>query len=250
MSTPHSKENTATITALPKELELFQGCSPSFIKQLKQSASRSHHDKGHLIFVSDDEAHSLYIVISGWVKLFRETLDGTEAVIDVLNDNHFFGEHALFNNGIHEYSAETADKTVLLSIPLNLLKRELQQNPDLSFNFLKALAQKQHIKEREIEQRSIQSTAQRIGCFLLRLTKQDGKKSAQIHLPYDKTLIAARLGMQPETFSRALSKLKQSTNIEVRGATVNIEDVEKLVNYTCSMCSHSFPCEDLEKDKA
>ncbi|HEY9163336.1 MAG TPA: helix-turn-helix domain-containing protein, partial [Magnetovibrio sp.] len=46
-------------------------------------------------------------------------------------------------------------------------------------------------------------------------------------LPMDKSLIAARLGMQPETFSRALAKLK-SAGVENSGSDIVIQDVDQL----------------------
>jgi hypothetical protein len=66
-----------------------------------------------------------------------------------------------------------------------------------------------------------------------------------LHLPYDKTLIASRLGMKPETFSRALAKLKEQTGIRIVGPTVYIDRLQTLVSYTCNHCSTHFPCDDL-----
>jgi CRP-like cAMP-binding protein len=91
----------------------------------------------------------------------------------------------------------------------------------------------------------VQSAPQRIGCFLLRLCKAQEEGEVTLHLPYDKTLIAARLGMKPETFSRALTRLRQESDIEVKGATVSIPDIQRLVGYTCNACSNAYPCKDL-----
>lgn len=100
-------------------------------------------------------------------------------------------------------------------------------------------------QDRELEHRTIQNAPQRIGCFLLRLTNQEEEGSVKIHLPYDKTLVASRLGMQPETFSRALNKLKDKTGIRVKGATVELDNLEQLTSYSCSACSSEFPCKDI-----
>ena len=68
-----------------------------------------------------------------------------------------------------------------------------------------------------------------------------------VKLPYDKTLVASKLGMQPETFSRALSKLKKNTGIEVQGSIITIPDFKMLSDYCCSVCSSEYPCKDLSK---
>jgi hypothetical protein len=54
-----------------------------------------------------------------------------------------------------------------------------------------------------------------------------GAESAIVHLPYDEGLIAARLGMQPETLSRALAKLRP-LGVETKGSRVTIRDVQAL----------------------
>jgi hypothetical protein len=51
-----------------------------------------------------------------------------------------------------------------------------------------------------------------------------------VRLPYDKTLVAARLGMKPESLSRALAKLK-SFGVVTKGNKVELTDIERLRNY-------------------
>jgi len=51
-----------------------------------------------------------------------------------------------------------------------------------------------------------------------------------LNLPYEKALIASRLGMQPESFSRALKRLKP-IGVEVRGDDVTITDIRSLCAY-------------------
>jgi CRP-like cAMP-binding protein len=100
-------------------------------------------------------------------------------------------------------------------------------------------------QDTELEHRNTQNAPQRIGCFLLRLCKPDATDSVVLYLPYDKNLVASRLGMQPETFSRALNKLKEKTDIIINGATITIPSLEKIIHFSCSACSSHFPCQDL-----
>jgi len=51
--------------------------------------------------------------------------------------------------------------------------------------------------------------------------------------------------MQPETFSRALSKLEEKTGIRIQGATIEIDNIEQLSTYSCAACSSEFPCKDI-----
>ncbi len=94
-----------------------------------------------------------------------------------------------------------------------------------------------------VEHLSIQNAAQRIGCFILRLCPIDKTEDITINLPYDKALVAAKLGIRPETFSRALMKLRKSCNIEVNGDSIYIVNINTLNKYVCKQCSLIYPCQ-------
>jgi len=137
----------------------------------------------------------------------------------------------------------------ILSLSLSHLKSEIEKNSQLALNMLGDMARYRRRQDTEIEHLSTQNASQRIGCFLLRLTDQNKAGAVSIHLPYDKILLSARLGMQPETFSRALAKLREQTGIRVKGATIEMDSLEQLISYTCSACSSEFPCRDLKISK-
>lgn len=103
---------------------------------------------------------------------------------------------------------------------------------------MKALNSCISLLELQLEHASTMNAPQRLGCFILRLTNNT-KTSFKITLPYDKNLIAAYLGMKGETFSRALSELKP-LGVSVKGKTLLINDIHKLINFSCISCSLIF----------
>lgn len=228
-------------------IELFHNCEDTFFTKTSASAKIQKFSKGKILFLHGDDAEYFYFIKSGWVKLFRETLDGTQAVVDIFTRGYIFGDTSIFEDGVYPYSAEVVEPTEIISLPLAPLKSEIENNSKFAFDMLSSMAKYRRQQDREIEHRSIQNASQRIGCFLLRLIKQDEEGKIQIHLPYDKMLVASRLGMQPETFSRALKKLQNETGIEVKGATITMQNMDQLVSYSCAACSSEFPCKDLSK---
>lgn len=229
-----------------EKIPLFKGISLNVLQPFIESASLRKEKKGKLLFIQGDPAPLFFFVLSGWVKLFRETIDGTEAVIDVLTSGHLFGETAVFENNAYAYSAEIVEDAQIIPLPNFLLSETIKENNQLALNMLASMSRHGRQQDREIEHLTLQNASQRIGCFLLRLCPTETPGSVTLNLPYDKTLIASRLGMKPETFSRALAKLKNETPIEISGPTVKIRQLDGLISYTCNNCSHSFPCEDLK----
>ena len=228
-----------------ENIPLFSGASDGFLQALGQNAHIKKHEKGKILFIHEDHADDFFFVQKGWVKLFRETLDGTQSIVDILPEGHIFGETALFENNLYPYSAEVIEPAEIIQIPMLILKEEIEANNKLALSMLSSMARYRRQQDREIEHRTIQNAPQRIGCFLLRLANQNEDGAVKIHLPYDKTLVASRLGMQPETFSRALSKLKDKTGIRINGATIEMDSLDQLVKYSCAACSSEFPCKDL-----
>lgn len=227
---------------------VFEGVSLDVLRALSKRAHPTMYEKGKLLFICGDEAEYYYIIQKGYVKLCKETLEGEQVVLDVLSAQDVFGHTALFDGDTYVCNAEVCESALIISLPLSELREALYSDSThtLSIGLLRTMISQNQKRERELEHRSTQSATQRIGCFLLRQSflRKDGL--LVIHLPYDKMLLAARLGMQPETFSRALSRLKKKTGIRVQGAFVYLERIEQLSSYVCPSCSGKFPCEDLE----
>lgn len=200
--------------------------------------------KGQVLFMQDDVAGWFYVVESGWVKIFRETLDGDEVITDVLPAGSMFGETAIFSNSTYAGCAEIIEPATIHVYPLPVLGAAVRRDPSLALAMLEHVCRQNSAQALEIEHRSVQNAAQRVGCFLLKLCGEYREGHVTLHLPYDKTVVAARLGMQPETFSRALSRLQADTGLRVKGASITIDDLDILIRYTCSACSNAFPCED------
>lgn len=220
----------------------FEAMRPQTKMTLQKESRTQNISSGYIIFMHEDEAAWFYFLESGWVKLFRETLDGDEAILDVLPPGSIFGETACLENKIYSSGAEVIENCNIVSFPLSTLYKEIQENNAFAVSFLHHLAKKSLTKDKEIELRSVQNATQRIGCFLLKLCKGAEGNSKTLHLSWEKSLIAARLAMTPETFSRSLAKLQKDVGLRIKGPTIEIPDISALVRYTCTACSDVFPC--------
>lgn len=194
------------------------------------------HDKGSGLFHQGDSADSFFVIMSGWVKLFRTTPEGEEALVGIFTRGDVFGEAALFPGSVYPVSAAAVEETRILAIPAAVLKARAQKNPDITVRMLASLTREMQNLQRQNEQMAIMSTTQRVACLLLQLSSHLVGKGGVMVFPYDKALAAARLGMTPETFSRALAQLK-AVGVSVKGAEVGIDSFEKLAAYSCGHCT-------------
>lgn len=190
------------------------------------------YEKGTVLFQQGEPAGSFYVVLDGWVKLFRITPDGSEAVVGVFRRGESFAEAAIFLGGRYPVTAEVVTESRLLRVDGELMRRRIREQPDLALSMLASASYHLKALVEQIEQIKLLSAPQRIADFLVRLCPvREG--SCSIELPYEKALIANRLGMKPESLSRALAKLRP-LGVSVDREQVAIVDVDLLVRFVDS----------------
>ena len=94
---------------------LFAGLTRESTLQLLQGSAPRTHSKNHMIFEQGEEAHAFYIVLEGWVKIFRPSHSGDEAVFGVFTAGESFGEAAMFIAGRYPAAAQAVEES--LNIP-------------------------------------------------------------------------------------------------------------------------------------
>jgi CRP-like cAMP-binding protein len=208
------------------ETALFSGIEPGRLPALLDEATVRSHPPGALLFVQGDDADACFIVIEGWVKLFRSTLLGEEAVIGTMTAGQSFAECVALVGARFPVSAQTVTAARLLRVPAASLRRKMQADPNICIAMLASTLQQMRLLVDQIEQLKAQTGAQRVAAFLLSLVPGESGP-ARVDLPYDKSLIAGRLGMKPESLSRAFLRLKR-IGVTVEQAHVAIADVARL----------------------
>lgn len=206
-----------------RKCPMFSSLSEDHMCRLLQNSSVQRLTNGSMLFLQGQDADRFYVVLDGWAKLFRETLDGHESVIAIANKGESFAEAAIFERGKYPVSASMVTDGRLLIISAGPFIRKLREDPDIAMSIMAAMSRHLRLFVRKIEQLTIKSAVERLAEFLLRLTdKTEGR--VEIRLPLDKALIARHLGMQPETFSRSLGKLRKH-GVQTNRDLVTIDDI-------------------------
>ena len=239
VSPSHIPKGSNSYQSFLKSIPLFADLSEQSLDYLLQNLKKQTYHKGKILFLSGDHVEYLHIILEGWIKLFRETRDGHESVLSILGRGDVLGDTACLQNADYFYSCEVVDDTTLLQIPISQIQKMSQCSIE-SNDFKKKLLEKYiHAYDQrclEVEHLTVMTSAQRIGCFLLKNCGHQDKGSATIQLPIDKYLVAGRLGMTPETFSRALNQLSV-LGVETSKSEVKINNIEQLRNHVCHCCS-------------
>jgi CRP-like cAMP-binding protein len=206
------------------------------------------YDRGELVFQQGDPAACFFLVLEGWVKLYRETPDGHEVVVSLFTAGESFAEAVMFRGGRYPATAEAVSPARLLRIDGQALRDIIMRNPQVAFEMLAATALHLRRLVEQVEQLKAQSAPKRIASFLLSLTAARSG-SVRLTLPYQKLLIANRLGMKPESFSRALRQLRD-VGIAVERDSICIADVARLATFVGGDDAATIACPLMRGDMA
>lgn len=208
---------------------LFKAMGPEIVRRMIGDRQPRQYARGEGVFEQGDAAESFFCLIEGWVKVFRLREGGEEVVVAIFAAGEAFAEVAMFLGGKYPASCEAIAPSRILKIDAASLRRAVIEEPQLAFDMLAASAIRLRELVDEIEHLKARSAPQRIADFFVKQAHvREG--AARLLLPYEKALIANRLGMKPESFSRALGKLGK-LGVEVERDTVSIRDVAKLAAF-------------------
>ncbi len=219
-----------------RKLPFFTGLPETDISAFLSASALRDYAKQQPVFEQGDAADRFFVVAQGWIKLYRNTIDGDEAIVALFSRGDVFGEAAIFGGAGYPFSAEAAEATRLIEVPGTVLRDRARKNHDVMARIMSSMSQEMRNLQMENEHLALMSAPQRVGCLLLQLSGNMIGKGGIFSFPYDKSLAAARLGMKPETFSRALAQL-QPVGVTVKGPEIKIDSFSALVDYCCDHCT-------------
>jgi CRP/FNR family transcriptional regulator, dissimilatory nitrate respiration regulator len=198
------------MTELPplRDFPLFAMVDEASLHRLALEAKVEIYQDGEAIFRQGDPATAMMVIVTGFVKLHRTSASGDETVVCVKSNHAAITESPSSGTEIFHVSAEAVGTTCVLKIPSGRFIRIMADSPMLAIAALEEA--KRMIGELigELESLKSHSADQRLARFLLSLCPTDAEHR-RFRLPYDKRLIAARLGVTQETLSRAFARLRE-----------------------------------------
>lgn len=225
-----------------KAMPLLSGLSEQEKDMLVGAGRIRHCAKGQMLFAHGEAVTHFYVIVKGTFQLFRGNSEGQEKTIDLLRAGQTMCEGEILDAcRTHRANAMPVEDSTVLEFPVAWLKNTARRHSSFALNLLSLIAGQAHMAEIEAEHQATMSAAQLVACFMQRLCVLNNFDPRGFELPYSKTLIASRLGMELETLSRTLAKLKEH-GIQVEGTKVAITDLARIEQYVCSVCSIAEDC--------
>jgi CRP/FNR family cyclic AMP-dependent transcriptional regulator len=214
---------TTVSTTVLKSVPLFASVPEEQIRTLAGVVTRRSAPRGSVIMAAGDQIDSLYIVISGRLKVMMGDSDGKEVILSLIGPGEFFGEMGLIDESPRSASVVTIEPCELLSIAKRDFRSCLQENPDMAMAVMKGLVRRLREADRKIGSLALLDVYGRVARLLLDMSEDvNGQKMVTKRLP--KQDIAKMIGASREMVSRVMKDLQMGGYIEMRGSSIVLRD--------------------------
>lgn len=186
---------------------------------------------GEVLMEAGAPADRFGVLLSGVVVLDG----GTDELPETLEEGDLIGFEAVLEGEPQpaQVRALTAGRAIEMQAAPFL--EHMETRFDMMLGLLAAASARLRGSVHRITEMKVRSTAHRLASYLLELAEAGERKSAggpvRLILPYGKQVLAVRLGMQPESLSRAFGKLRPYGVATGRNEAVRIDDLDVLAQF-------------------
>lgn len=218
------------VEAQLQRAELFRGLGATGLARIAQGARVVRCPRGASVFHQGECCTGVYLVAIGHVKVYLTSVQGAEKVVDIVQPGECFGEAMMFLEQPYPVSAEALTPCCLLHVSKAAVLAEMARDPASVREVLVSLARRTQGLLQDVEAYSLQTGRQRVVAYLLSRVAPEAQvdEAVMVVLPVSKQVIASRLNLTQEHFSRTLHELDAAGLIRLAGRRLAIPCVAGL----------------------
>ncbi|UQG59494.1 Crp/Fnr family transcriptional regulator [Marinobacter sp. M3C] len=216
--------------ALLRSHAMFSALAEDDLQELLHHARRLRLGHHQLLYRQDMPAHHFFFVLSGRLRLYRLDASGIDRTLDSIAPGDCIAEVMIYADPArYACYAEALKNSEVLMIPVKAYQDLLDTHHSYTQAALRHYAMRAVTRFHDLEIMTVQSARDRLIRYLVDLLPEGSEQGGEVELPLPKCLVASRLAMQPETFSRILADLKSNGLVRVNRSRVFISDPSKLI---------------------
>ena len=210
-------------TLLLRNVPIFSVLPESQLALLTGLVGRKSFPRGATIISAGDTTDSLYVIISGRLKVMMSDDEGREVILAILGSGEYLGEMGLLDDHPRSATVVALEPCELLSLSKRDFKKCLEDNFELAMTVMRGLVRRLREADKKIGSLALMDVYGRGARLLLEMSETvDGQKVVTKKLA--KQDIAKMIGASREMVSRVMKDLQLGGYIEVRGNAIHLRD--------------------------
>ena len=157
-------------TLLLRNVPLFSVLPEGQLALLTSLVTRRSFPRNSTIISAGEMTDSLYVIISGRLKVMMSDDDGREVILAILGSNEFFGEMGLLDDSPRSASVVSLEACELLTLTKRDFKKCLQENFELSMTVMRGLVRRLREADKKIGSLALMDVYGRVARLLLEMS--------------------------------------------------------------------------------
>ncbi|KQO75569.1 Crp/Fnr family transcriptional regulator [Rhizobium sp. Leaf262] len=182
-----------------------------------------------VLFRESDQAEHFYCVLNGYVRLYRLNKDCREADVRICGPGDTFNDCLIFGADRYHYHAQATENCTFARFELSRLRSMIEDDPKIAKTLMQCLSRSLVTTLDCVANDRLQTAPQRVANYLVMQCPSDAA-SYSLRLPFQKSVLAGKLGLAPEALSRAFSSLRDA-GVIVCGRVIKVNDVAALKQF-------------------
>lgn len=202
------------------KIPLLSNLDEIMLNKISKGVQTLDFKKGEKIFARGEKADKLYIVCSGKMKIYKNTIDGKEQIIYILADGDFIGAFNLLKEDEFDFDAVALEDTAISTLEKREFDRIILNNPEITLKVLEKAYERIRKVESLVERLSTNSSDAKVAGLLLNLTKDFGQKTDEgilLSLTINREEMGSYAGIARETITRKLKLFEEMDLIKLLG---------------------------------
>jgi len=193
----------------------------AFVRELAALGRVRSYPKNTVFITEGDSSDSVFVVLSGRVKIFIADNEGHEMILDIQGPGEYVGEMAL-DGKPRSASVMTLESTTFSVVARDPIREAIRQNPDFALEIISRIIDRARLATNSVKDLALLDVYGRVARLLLNLgVEQEGGK---LLIPDKLTQqeIAERVGASRDMVSRIFRDLTAGGYITVENRFITI----------------------------
>jgi CRP/FNR family cyclic AMP-dependent transcriptional regulator len=204
-----------------EKVPLFSGLPDAALTEIEQHGSIKSYPKDAIVINQDDQTCSLYVILSGSVKVYISGEDGREAVLNHQSAGDYFGDLALIDKQPRVASVMTTEPSRFMVISREAFMACLSRNPEIAINLIKPMTLRMRMLAKNVSNLALLDVYGRVARVLLEQAEEQ-ENGEMVTAKLTQQEIADMVGASRAMVSRILKDLKLGGYITVDKKRISI----------------------------
>ena len=214
-----------------KDCDLFTYLTDQDIRSLESVAKTRSFRRGEPIYLPNESADGVLLVVKGRVKICHLTPDGKQSILNFIDSGELFGELSLFGNCERQEFAEAIENCTIVLIPKTAMLQLMASRPHLNVGITKLIGSRRQRIERRLRNLLFRSNRERVVHLLIEMAEKYGQRNEtglELCIRLSHQEMASIIGSTRETVTVMLGQLQAEGLIKIARRRITIINLQKL----------------------